>query len=70
MQPNKAGFLLVDGPFLIIQLSLSNTAWMLYSMILGELGKVTLRNFIRVLSLEFFAQIIDRVVSTLRTVQA
>ncbi|AJE68404.1 hypothetical protein [Corynebacterium glutamicum] len=64
----QLGFLLVDGPFLIIQLSLSNTAWILYSMILGELGKVTLRNFIRVLSLEFFAQIIDRVVSTLRTV--
>ncbi|OKX87444.1 hypothetical protein [Corynebacterium glutamicum] len=64
----QLGFLLVDGPFLSIQLSLSNTAWILYSMILGELGKVTLRNFIRVLSLEFFAQIIDRVVSTLRTV--
>ncbi|BAC00203.1 hypothetical protein [Corynebacterium glutamicum] len=64
----QLGFLLVDGPFFIIQLSLSNTAWILYSMILGELGKVTLRNFIRVLSLEFFAQIIDRVVSTLRTV--
>ncbi|AIK86203.1 hypothetical protein CGLAR1_13455 [Corynebacterium glutamicum] len=64
----QLGFLLVDGPFLIIQFFPSNSAWVLYSVVLGELGKVILRNFVRELSLEFSAQVINRVVSTLRTV--